>query len=62
MVEFARIWRDMPKIVYSKSLQRADWNTTIVRDVLPEEVARLKAAGRTPIAGRGRPGRGLHAS
>ena len=28
MVEFARIWRDMPKIVYSKTLQRADWNTS----------------------------------
>ena len=43
MIEFARIWRDMPKIVYSKSLQRARWNTTVVRDVVPEEVARLKA-------------------
>jgi len=44
MVEFARIWRDMPKIVYSKTLRQADWNTTIVRDVVPEEVAKLKAA------------------
>jgi dihydrofolate reductase len=43
MVEFARIWREMPKIVYSKTLQRADWNTTILRDVVPEEIARLKA-------------------
>jgi dihydrofolate reductase len=42
-VEFARIWRDMPKIVYSRSLQHADWNTTIVREVVPEEVAALKA-------------------
>jgi dihydrofolate reductase len=37
MIEFARIWRDMPKIVYSKTLQRANWNTTIVREVVPEE-------------------------
>ena len=43
MVEFARIWREMPKIVYSKTLQRADWNTTIVRDVVPEDIAKLKA-------------------
>jgi dihydrofolate reductase len=43
MVEFARIWRDMPKIVYSKTLEQADWNATIVRDVIPEEVERLKA-------------------
>jgi dihydrofolate reductase len=43
MVEFARIWRDMPKIVYSRTLDRADWNTTVVRDVVPEEVMELKA-------------------
>jgi dihydrofolate reductase len=42
-VEFARIWRDMPKIVYSTTLERADWNTTIVRDVVPEEVTKLKS-------------------
>jgi dihydrofolate reductase len=41
VVEFARIWRDMPKIVYSATLERADWNTTIVRDVVPEEVTKL---------------------
>jgi dihydrofolate reductase len=43
MVEFARIWRDMPKIVYSRTLERADWNTTIVRDVVADEVLKLKA-------------------
>jgi dihydrofolate reductase len=43
MVEFARIWRDMPKIVYSRTLERAGWNTTVVRDVVPEEVMGLKA-------------------
>ncbi|MBA4863715.1 dihydrofolate reductase family protein [Streptomyces sp. PSKA54] len=43
MVEFAGIWRDMPKIVYSRTLERADWNTTIVRDVVDDEVMALKA-------------------
>jgi dihydrofolate reductase len=43
MVEFARIWRDMPKIVFSRTLQRADWNTTVVRDLVPEEIQELKA-------------------
>jgi dihydrofolate reductase len=43
MVEFARIWRDMPKIVYSRTLERADWNTTVVREAAPEEVMALKA-------------------
>jgi dihydrofolate reductase len=40
--EFARIWRDMPKIVYSRTLQHADWNTTIVREVIPDDVRKLK--------------------
>jgi len=42
MVEFARIWREMPKIVYSTKLDHADWNATVVRDVVPAEVLKLK--------------------
>jgi dihydrofolate reductase len=42
MAEFARIWRDMPKIVYSRTLTSAGWNTEVVHDVVVEEVARLK--------------------
>lgn len=41
-VEFAGIWREMPKYVYSRTLDDADWNSTIVREVVPEEVMRLK--------------------
>jgi dihydrofolate reductase len=52
MVEFAGIWRDMPKIVYSRSLQNVQWNTAIVRDVVPEEVLQLKAqAGGDLVVG-----------
>jgi dihydrofolate reductase len=43
MVEFARIWLAKPKLVYSRTLESADWNTTIVREVVPEEVQALKA-------------------
>jgi dihydrofolate reductase len=43
MAEFARIWREMPKIVYSRRLERADWNTTICREVVPAEIAALTA-------------------
>jgi dihydrofolate reductase len=43
MVEFARIWRDMPKIVFSSTLDQAEWNTTIAREVVPEEIEALKA-------------------
>ncbi|PRY46356.1 RibD domain-containing protein [Umezawaea tangerina] len=50
VAEFARIWRDMPKVVYSKTLQHADWNTTIVRDVVVEEVLALKAKPGSDLA------------
>jgi dihydrofolate reductase len=43
IAEFARIWREMPKIVYSTTLERADWNAVVVRDVVLEEVEALKA-------------------
>lgn len=43
MAEFAGIWRDTPKIVFSRTLERADWNTTILREVVPEEIKALKA-------------------
>src|SRR3954469_9571824 len=36
--QFAGIWRDMPKIVYSRTLAEAGWNSTIVREVVPQDV------------------------
>ena len=42
MVEFARIWRDMPKIVFSRTLELAEWNTTVVRDVVADQIMELK--------------------
>jgi len=41
--EFARIWRDMPKVVYSRTLESAGWGTTIVRDVVPADIEAMKA-------------------
>jgi dihydrofolate reductase len=43
VAEFAAIWRDMPKIVYSRTLDEAGWNTTIARDVVPAEIEAMKA-------------------
>lgn len=43
VVEFAAIWREMPKLVFSRTLESAGWNSTIVREVVPEEIERLKA-------------------
>jgi dihydrofolate reductase len=33
----------MPKIVYSTTLERADWNATVVRGVVVEDIMALKA-------------------
>ncbi|MEY9968613.1 dihydrofolate reductase [Streptacidiphilus sp. MAP12-16] len=43
VAEFAAIWRDTPKIVFSRTLERADWNTTVMPDVVVEEIMALKA-------------------
>jgi dihydrofolate reductase len=57
--EFAAIWRDKQKIVYSRTLPQTElpWNTTVVRDVVPAEVNALKeqpggdmAVGGTQLA------------
>ncbi|MFF7334620.1 dihydrofolate reductase family protein [Streptomyces sp. NPDC008150] len=53
--EFAAIWRDTPKIVYSRTLDHADWNTTVVREVVPDEVRALTAGpgGDLALSGAG---------
>ena len=43
VVEVARIWRDMPKVVYSRTLERAEWNASVAHDAVPAEVLALKA-------------------
>jgi dihydrofolate reductase len=43
MLEFAGIWKALPKIVFSRTLQRVDWNSRLVREDAAAEVARLKA-------------------
>jgi dihydrofolate reductase len=43
MLDFARIWKAMPKIVFSTTLERVEWNSRLVTGDVAEEVARLKA-------------------
>ncbi|MBD0322557.1 MAG: dihydrofolate reductase family protein [Aldersonia sp.] len=43
IVEFARIWRAKPKVVFSGTLTEVDWNTRLVDSDAVEEVRRLKA-------------------
>jgi len=41
-LEFARIWKHMPKIVFSKTLETVEGNARLVRDGVADEVAKLK--------------------
>lgn len=41
-LEFARIWKALPKIVFSKTLEKVEGDTRLVRDGLADEVAKLK--------------------
>src|SRR5437762_1067815 len=49
-LEFARIWKDLPKIVFSKTLEQVEGNARLLRDGLVEEVARLKEEPGKDIA------------
>jgi dihydrofolate reductase len=42
VAEFARIWRDKPKVVYSTTLETVAWKSRLVREVVLEEVEALK--------------------
>ena len=55
VARFARIWREMPKIVFSRTLERAEWNTTVVREVVPERIRELQAqpGGDMVVGGAG---------
>jgi dihydrofolate reductase len=41
-LEFARIWKDTPKIVFSNTLEKVEGNARLVRNSVAEEVAKLK--------------------
>jgi dihydrofolate reductase len=43
IVEYALIWQNMPKIVFSRTLEQVEGNARLVQGDLAAEVARLKA-------------------
>jgi dihydrofolate reductase len=49
-VEFAEIWKALPKIVFSTTLHSVVGNTRLARESVGEEVARLKAQPGKDIA------------
>ncbi|WP_328607858.1 dihydrofolate reductase family protein [Amycolatopsis sp. NBC_00345] len=46
---FAPVWLAMPKVVFSRTLAEAGWNTRVLNGDLAEEVAALKAAHEKDI-------------
>lgn len=50
VVEYARIWQAMPKIVFSKTLAKVEWNSRLVREVIPQEINQLKEQSRKNLS------------
>jgi dihydrofolate reductase len=49
-VEFAQIWKALPKVVFSTTLESVVGNTRLVRDGVGEEISRLKEEPGKDIA------------
>ena len=52
-LDFARIWNEKPKIVFSKTLESVAWNSRLVTGDVADELERLKAefAGDLDVGG-----------
>jgi dihydrofolate reductase len=48
-IAFARLWRDMPKVVFSSTIDKVDWNTRLVTGDAVTEITRLKAEDGGPM-------------
>lgn len=51
--DYARVWRDMPKVVFSRTLETVDWNSRLERGDPVEMVRKVKAEtdGTLEVAG-----------
>ena len=48
-IEFARNWRETPKVVFSSTIDKVDWNTRLVTGDAIAEITRLKAEDGDPM-------------
>ncbi|GAA3078109.1 dihydrofolate reductase [Kribbella aluminosa] len=51
LVEYGKVWTAMPKLVFSRTLESAGWNTTVVRDLAVLEEYRRTADGDLYVIG-----------
>jgi dihydrofolate reductase len=49
-LEFARIWQEMPKVVFSRTLESVEGNAELASGDVAEEVARLKELPGKPLS------------
>jgi len=52
-IEFARRWRDMPKVVFSSTTSAVDWNARLVAGDAVTEITRLKTEDEDLVTRRG---------
>lgn len=43
VVEFSRLWREIPKVIFSRTLDAVEWNSKLVREDVAREVEAVKA-------------------
>ncbi len=48
-IQFARRWRDMPKMVFSSTIRSVDWNARLVTGDAVPEITRLKTEDGGPM-------------
>ena len=48
-IAFARNWRDTPKVVFSSTIERVDWNARLFTGDAVAEITRLKAEDGEPM-------------
>ncbi|MFF3963494.1 dihydrofolate reductase family protein [Streptomyces griseorubiginosus] len=48
-IEFARNWRDTPKVVFSSTLDKVDWNARLVTGDAIAEITRLRSGDGGPM-------------
>src|ERR1700752_4484637 len=48
-IAFAQNWRDTPKVVFSSTIDKVDWNTRLVAGDAVDEITRLKAEDGGPM-------------
>ncbi len=49
-IEFARNWREMPKVVFSSTIEKVGWNARLVTGDAVSEIKRLKMEDGAPMS------------